>query len=184
MASKKDEASDDLGRTTGEATQQAAGFVRRTAEQTAGIADRELRQAAEMMRQGGQDVSKLLALPTLAYQDLAEHSQADFGALVQSSARLARGIQEMGWEASQLTQESVRLGMQLANDLLECRSVEDLVNRQRDFLKESVEVVLSGSARLLTLSSRVANDAASPINQRIGVEGEQAGHHSGGESRQ
>ena len=191
MAIKKDEADEaqragrsaeeagrDLGRTAEDATQQMAGLGRRATEQTADIADRGLRQAADMMRQRGQDMGKLFAVPGQAYQDLTEYSKADVEALVQSSTRLARGLQEMGWEVSQFTQESVRLGLQLTNELLECRSVEDLVARQRDFIKESVDIVLSRSARLLSLSSRVANDAVTPINQRIGGEGGEGSERS------
>jgi hypothetical protein len=55
---------------------------------------------------------------------------------------------------------------------------------QRDFVKETVDVFLNESAKLLQLSSRVANDAVSPINERVGDgqrqrQGQQSGQQSG-----
>jgi hypothetical protein len=188
MATKKDEPSqtsqtertaEQPARTAEEATgrfadmapqagRQGSDMGKQVADQTASFADRELRQAADMMRQQGEQVRLMFSLPTEAYRSLTDYSKADIDAMLQSSARLARGLQEMGWEVTQFTQQSVRLSMQLANDLMECRTVEDMVSRQTDFVRESVDVLLSGSARLLSMSSRVTSDAVSPLNERMG----------------
>ncbi len=151
-----------------QASQQATELGRQSAEQTARIADRAIRQTAELARSRQEEAHNLLGMSTSAYRDITEHSRADFDAMMQSSARLARGLQEMGWEMTHFTQKSMRLSMQLANDLLECRTVEDVIARQRDYVKETVDALIAESARLLHLSSRIANDAVSPISDRVG----------------
>lgn len=159
----------EAGRQTVERmAQQTAEWQRQSSDQATRMADRTLRQASEMAQRQGEEAGNFLALSTQAYQDLSENSRADLDAMVQSGACLARGLQELGWEVTNYTQTSVRLSLQLATDLMECRSVEDMVARQRDFVKESVDALLAESARLLQLSSRMTNDAVTPISDRVG----------------
>ncbi len=159
----------EAGRQAAEQTgQQAAESGRQAAEQATRVTDRAIRQTADMVRSQQEEAHNLLNMSTHAYRDITEHSRADFDAMMQSSARLARGLQEMGWEMTHFTQRSMRLGMQLANDLLECRTMEEVIARQRDFVKETVDVLVAQSARLLHLSSRVANDAVNPIREHVG----------------
>ena len=56
--------------------------------------------------------------------------------------------------------------MQLASNLMECRTVEDMVGVQRDFVKETVDTLLAESARIFSMSSRVASDAVTPLGER------------------
>ncbi|HLN23777.1 MAG TPA: phasin family protein [Patescibacteria group bacterium] len=133
-------------------------------EASARMADRGLRQAEQ--------AQALMVQPTEIYRELAQHSQADFDAMLQTGTRVARGLQEMSLEVSQFTQQSLRLGMRLANEMMECRSVEDMMAVQRDFMKESLDSFLTESTRLLTLSSRLANDAVAPVAEKVTRAGE------------
>ena len=171
MANRKDETggsfppNERTAQEGGNSNQQA---MQQIGDSSAQMADRGLRQAAEMARQQSEEARHVLSASSQAYHQSTEHSRADVDALMQSSTRLARGLQEMGWELTHFTQESMRLGMRLASGLLECRTVEDMVSLQRDIVKESVETLLSESARLLTMSSQVANEAVTPIAERVG----------------
>lgn len=181
-ASRSMERSMEAGRqATEQATRQTAELGRQATEQTAQLADRGLRQAADMARQQGEQARNLMLSSSEAYRDLTEYSRADFDAMLQSGTRLAQGLQEMGWQMSNLTQETLRLSMRLANELMGCRTVEDLVAAQRDFVKDSVDAFLAGSARMLSMSSKVASDAVTPINERVG-DGGFEGAGRGGES--
>ena len=150
------------------ATDNAAQFSRRASDLAAQMADRSLRQAAEIGRKQSDQTRGLLGDSGKVYRDVTEHSREDFDAILQSGSRFAKGLQEMSWEVSQFTQQSVRLSMRLANDLLECRSFEDMVACQREFVKESMDVMLAESARILSLSTKVTNDAVNPLSQRAG----------------
>lgn len=193
MANKKDEAANAKGQAQRAETKsakppdqgrQAAESVAEEGRSTAQAGARAGSQAAEAAQQGMEAAAEtgrqqtdqlrvLAAESTKAYEDVAEYSKDDVDAIMQSGARLAKGMQEMSWEMMNYTQQSLRMGLRAANDMMECRSVEDLVAVQRDFVKETVDVFLSESAKLLQLSSRVANDAVSPINERVSDSGRQ-----------
>lgn len=115
-------------------------------------AGRDMRRAGE--RRQTERLHNLMSASTRAYRDVADTSKEDVDAIMQSGARLAQGMQDVGWEMMNFTQESLRCSLRAANDLLECRSVEDLVAVQRDYVKESIDILLSESAKLL-LTARV-----------------------------
>jgi hypothetical protein len=171
---------DRAARQAARAAEEAAGrtfqageqVARQAGETSARMADRGLRQAADMARQQNEKTQALLGQPTEIYREFAEHSQADLDAVMQTGTRVARGFQELSLEVSQFTQHSLRMGMRLANEMMECRSVEDVMAVQRDFMKESLDNFLNESARLLTLSSRLANDAVAPVTEKISRTGE------------
>lgn len=100
-------------------------------------------------------------------RDIGEMSRGEMDAVAQSGQRLAQGFQEMTQEVTNVTQQSLRRNLQLANQLLQCRSLEDWVSAQRDYMRESLEVMVSGSARLLSLSGRLANDAIAPLGRQV-----------------
>jgi phasin family protein len=131
------------------------------------IAERGMQQASELGRRGSEQMRSLVGASARAYRDITDFSRGDVDTLMQTSAKLARGIQDVSWEVMQFTQASMRMSMQCANEMLTCRSVEDVVEVQRNFLKDSVDTILQEGARLLEISGHVATDAVSPITERI-----------------
>ncbi|HIJ64028.1 MAG TPA: phasin family protein [Rhodospirillaceae bacterium] len=148
------------------AAAEAEDAIRQTAETNRRLADHGISRVGDLARRQEEQGQTLLTASTQAYRELTDFSRADLDALLQSSARLAQGLQEVSWEISNLTQQSVRLGMQLASNLMECRTVEDMVGVQRDFVKETVDTLLAESARIFSMSSRVASDAVTPLGER------------------
>ena len=148
------------------ALQQTEDAIRRTADSGRRVADRGQTRMRELLHQQGGREQTLLNASTQAYRELTDFSRADLDALLQSSARLAQGLQEVGWEVTNITQKSMRLGMQLASNLMECRTIEDMVGVHRDFVKETVDTMLAESARILSVSSRVASEAVTPLGER------------------
>ncbi|MBI5165500.1 MAG: phasin family protein [Magnetospirillum sp.] len=130
------------------------------------MAERNLAQATDIGRRSQEQMRSLMGASTRAYRDMSEFSRGDVDALMQTSARLAKGMQDMSWEMMQYTQDSLRMSMKAANSMMTCRSVEDFVQVQRDFLRDSVDTFLQEGARLLELSGSVANEAVSPLNER------------------
>lgn len=191
MAARKDErdtpeqAVENTAETMAEGSRQAAEIGRQTrragesaaesAIHTSGrMAEQGANQAAEIGRRQSEQVRALLGAGTRLYGDLNETSKEDVDTLMQSSARLAKGVQDMSWEVMYYTQQSLQLGLRTANDLMTCRTVDDLLDLQRNFVRESVDTFLQESAKLLEMSSGVATDAAAPIQQR--PQGEQRGN--------
>ena len=144
----------------------AAGNGEQTIQAGSRVAERGLSQATELGRRGSEQMRSLVSASARGWRDLGSFSRGDVDVMMQSSARLARGMQEVGWEMMQYTQNSLRLGLQAANEMMTCRSVEDMVQVQRGFFKDSMDTFLQESARLLELSSHVATDAINPLAER------------------
>ena len=131
------------------------------------VTDRGMQQAAELGRRGSEQMRSFVGMSARTYRDLTDYSRGDADTFMQTGARLARGIQDVGWEVMQFTQNSLRMSMQCANDMMTCRSVEDVVQLQNTFIKSSVDTILQEGARLLELSGNITNEAVSPITERI-----------------
>ncbi|MBC7907717.1 MAG: phasin family protein [Rhodospirillaceae bacterium] len=153
----------DPGEHMGEAVVEAGRQTRHAAESAA---EAGMGQATEMNRRQTEQMRALVGTGTRMYSDLGEFSRGDVDTLVQTSARLAKGVQDMSWEVMNYTQQSFQLSMKTANDLMTCRTIEDMLNVHRNFMRQSVDTFLQESARLLEMSSGVTNEVASPMQQR------------------
>lgn len=176
MASKKDdkdpadrqganESGAPPGREAMEAGRETAEAAGRAGQR---MARRGVAEASEIGQRQTERLRSLLGASGEAYGDLAENSRGDVDAIMETGAKLAKGMQDVGWEVMRFTQNSLRMQMRAANDMMTCRSVEDVVQLQQDFLRESMDTFLNESARLLEMSSSVATDALHPINERAG----------------
>lgn len=161
MAAKKDDK--DPGEQMGEAAVEAGRQTRRATET---VAEAGMSQASEMGRRQTEQVRALMGSGSRLYGDLSEVSRDDVDTLMQTSARLAKGVQDMSWEVMNYTQQSLQLSLKTANDLMTCRTVEDMLNVHRNFMRQSVDTFLQESARLLEMSSGVTNEVTAPMQQR------------------
>lgn len=154
MAAKKDDR-DAVAATTEQA-----------AEAGGRLMERGLEQATELGRRQSEQARSLLGAETRLYSDMGDISQGDVESLIETSARLAKGAQDVSWEMLHYTQQSLQLGMRCANELMTCRTVEDMLKVQRNFARQSVDSLLQESVRLLELSTGAAQDAAAPLQHR------------------
>lgn len=139
-----------------EATRNVAQFSRDQAQRTADAAQQSVHQAASV-----------LGASAKSYGELAELSRGDAEAVMQSSARIARGLQEMGWEVARFSQDTLRCGLRTASDMMHCRSLEDMVEAQSSFVRETMDRALDQQARMLRLSRAAAEEAERAISARV-----------------
>lgn len=165
----------EAGRQAVEAGRQGTERMRRATEGAgeaiesgSQMAERGFAQVADISRRQADQMRSLMGASVRAYGDAGNLSRDDVDALVQTSARLAKGVQEMGMEVMQYTQQSLQMGMRVANEMMTCRSVEDMLQVQQNFVRQSVDTFLQESARLLEMSSSVATEAVNPLNDRFG----------------
>lgn len=168
MASRKDDKNNAEGAGPAEEAERAAETAQEESEKATRAGARMASAAASQAREiGTQQTDAMRALmgnTAQVYREIA--TDGDMDAILQSGARLAKGMQDVGWEMMQFSQNSLRMQIKAANELMTCRSVEDMVQVQRDLMRESVDTLLNESARLLEISSNVATEALSPLNQR------------------
>lgn len=117
------------------------------------MTDSVISQAAEFSQRQQDQMRAMFG----ASNGLADGANMD--AVMQSSARLAKGMQDLSWEMMQYTQQSLRLSLKTANEMMTCRSVENMLEIQRDYMRESVDTFLEESAKMLEMSTSVASQA-------------------------
>lgn len=192
MAVRKDEAQNaadraaqqglGIGQEGERAGEQAADATRRFGEEASRSAEQGRRGAEEMTRniaqfgrdqaqrttdaaqQGARQAADMLGASARSYGEIAEQSRGNVEAVIQSSARIARGIQEMGWEVARFGQDSFRSSLQVASEMMHCRSLEDVVQVQSDYVREAMDRALEQQAKLLRLSRAAAEEAEQAIS--------------------
>jgi hypothetical protein len=97
---------------------------------------------------------------------VGEVSRGDVENLIETSARLAKGAQDVGWEVMHYTQQSLQMGMRCANELMTCRTVEDMLQVHRNFVRQSMDTMLQESVRLLELSTGTVQSAVGQAQQQ------------------
>ncbi|MBI2236428.1 MAG: phasin family protein [Magnetospirillum sp.] len=140
-------------------------------ESASRMATQGISNVTEFGRRSTDQMQQFVTAGARAYRDITDVSKDDVDAIMQTGAKLAKGMQDMTWEVMQYSQHSLRLGMRTANDLMGCRSMEDMMQLGREFMRESVDTFLQESARLLEMSSNVATEAVHPIKEKIDQSG-------------
>jgi hypothetical protein len=92
-------------------------------------------------------------------EELARRSSHNIEAVSEASMILARGLQEASREWFGLVEERLEKNLDGWNELVRCRSVQDLMAVQSDLLRDSLERVITTSRRIAELSMRVTHEA-------------------------
>lgn len=138
-------------------------------------------KAAELGRQQGEQMGRAFQASASALGDLADLSCGDLAKVANTQARLTQAMQEMGWEFMRFAQDSMRTSLRTANDIAHCRSVEDIASLQRDFMRETMEQWMEGSARLLRIGSDAASEAVDELESGAEEQQGRSRRRSGGE---
>lgn len=97
----------------------------------------------------------------------AAFNQANVEALVASSAIAAKAFENMTSELAAYTKKSYEDGMAAAKALGSCRDVSELVEKQAEFQRSSIESFVNEATKLNELYAAAAKDAFEPIGQRF-----------------
>jgi hypothetical protein len=128
---------------------EAAETGRRNFEAAAGSAGRAAQQSFDHGRRSAE------AWRTVAEQESDAAEQAA-GLSADASARLTQGVQEATVVVTDLAQESLRRNVETAQSMLRCRTLEDVLRVQSDWMRGNIELVLSRGARLSAIATGLA----------------------------
>ncbi|MGE5476428.1 MAG: phasin family protein [Bacteroidales bacterium] len=154
MAAKKDD-KDTIASTATEQTEAGNRLL-----------EQGLDDATDLSRRQAEQARSLLGAGTRLYSDVGEVSRGDVENLIETGARLAKGAQDVGWEVMHYTQQSLQMGMRCANELMTCRTVEDMLQVHRNFVRQSMDTMLQESVRLLELSTGTVQSAVGQAQQQ------------------
>jgi hypothetical protein len=166
MAESAADQSKRMGETAGEQGKRSAEATAEAVRNVTQFGRDQSQRTAEMAQQGVREAANMLGAAGKSYGEIAEHSRANVEAALHSGARIARGLQEMGWEVARFSQDTLRSGFKAASDILHCRSLEDVVEVQSHFVQESLDRAIDQQARLLRLSRAAADEAEQVILHR------------------
>jgi hypothetical protein len=92
-------------------------------------------------------------------EELARRSSQNIEAVSEASTILARGVQDASREWFGLVQDRLEKNLDGINELVRCRSVQDLIAVQSDLMRDNLEQAITTSRRIAQLSVRVADEA-------------------------
>jgi phasin family protein len=102
-----------------------------------------------------------------SYDEMADFGKDTFEAVVASTNIFAKGAEVIGKEVAAFAQASVEANMATAKKLFTARNVQELLDMQGRWAKESFDSVLSETTKLQDLSMKVASESSAPINARV-----------------
>jgi len=163
-----------------QAAQTGAEMVRRTTD----VANRGLEAAAEgqrrMLGNGAEQANRMgnvMAHATSILSDTAQETSGDVQALMMSTRAAVSRMQDAQRAWLEFLTRNAQASARLPQELIRCRSVQDIAELQSRFVRESVNVLLDGSAEILRATGRAAEDALRPLEERH--HGENGGGNGG-----
>lgn len=101
------------------------------------------------------------------YEDISSIGKENVEAAVKSSQILAKAAEEMSKAIVNFTQASLEMGMQAGQSMLAVKTMQDLVEAQNEFAKNTFDHVVAGTSKISDMAMKVTNEAIEPISQRL-----------------
>jgi hypothetical protein len=147
------------------AKSQASRVIGQEREIAEKVVDSQRRIADTLTEQGGRTLESVAQAGEILRDATGAHTE-DMTALLSSYSVVAKGMQEMQRTWFDAMQKSVQATAKAPETMMRCTTLSDLARTQRDLMRQGMEVLLDGNARLLRLAGKIAEDAARPIEDR------------------
>ena len=106
---------------------------------------------------------ELVSRPTRDTPNLMNQASEQLQAVVRSNRILIRGAETIALEWFALRQERLLRNLDAMNDLLQCRSVPDIVSVQSTLICENVDRMIESSRNVAQLTAHVTQQATRTI---------------------
>lgn len=103
------------------------------------------------------------------YDEIATLGKDNIDACVESSNIVAKGFEDLSKAWMSFAQSSMDAQVAVSKELLGVKTFREAVDMQTSYTKKSFDKVMAESAKLTELSVKVANEALSPIQDRVNV---------------
>jgi len=150
---------DDMADTVRAATEGAQAVARTMQE----AVESGLGAVSELARLSTGQAMDSFKRPDGDVQGVTEQASQNFRAVAQSSAALARGIQDVTRECFELSQKRWQSNLDGLNQLARCRSLSDFVAIQSSLIRDNLEQTLNNSRRIAELTVQVADEATRTV---------------------
>jgi hypothetical protein len=143
-------------------TSRVVGQEREIAEK---VMDSHRKIADQITEQGGRTLESVAEASEI-YRDATGAHTEDMSALLSSYSVVAKGMQDIQRAWLDSVQKSVQTGAKAPQDMMRATTLSELARIQRDLMRQGMEVLLEGNAKMLRLAGKIAEDAARPIEDR------------------
>jgi len=101
------------------------------------------------------------------FDQVSDFNRENVEAMIVSSNIVAKGFEVVGKEFAAYAQKAAEANMAAAKNLGSAKNPQDLMDMQADWAKNAFDGFLAETAKLQDISTKVSNQAAQPINERI-----------------
>lgn len=106
-------------------------------------------------------------LPNLGYDEFADLGRDNLAAVMKANAAFSEGLEAISKEMLGFTRASLESAGHTATALLAAKTIEDVVQANADFAKQSLDLLFTRSARLSEVGLKAANEALAPLGSRV-----------------
>jgi phasin family protein len=117
-------------------------------------------KAPEAMKEGFAKMAK-------DFEAAAAFNKENVEALVKSSKVAAKAAETVTAEIAAYSKKRYEDGMAAAKDMIACKSIGELVEKQTEFGKVSMEGLVAQTAKLNDMYAAAAKDAIAPLTARF-----------------
>lgn len=101
------------------------------------------------------------------YDDAVAFGQANLDAVLKAGEVMSKGFEDMAGTVAKQTQAEVETNLAVAKDLLGCKTLQDVVEVQSNYLKGRYDAMMANTGKLADMAKKVSNDVAKPFNERV-----------------
>ncbi|OAF12982.1 Phasin protein [Bradyrhizobium centrolobii] len=154
------QASQEMARASADLLQQNAETAQRTLQFG-------LDMTTSLMNRSTDEFSRALGLSGDEAQRATERSARSAATVLQSTTAMAKGMSGLSQEYFAFVRHQIESSMDRMNELWRCRTPQDVVAVQSDFVREAVESAVESSRRMADMSLRTADDTAKRMAQAV-----------------
>ena len=143
-------------RARAEITNDVAGTMRETAQSGLTLASETAQRSMDQM-------TKMFGVSGERAEQAARQSSQNLDVLMQCSTVLAHGFQTISREWMSYAQWSMQRNVEGFSAILRSRNPRDAMAAQSELLKQNMEGLLNGGAKIAQLSAEVANESVQKI---------------------
>ena len=116
---------------------------------------------------GKEKVEEMQDTYAKAYEDMTEYSQETMQVFVKAGGIFAKGAEDISKAYFDLAKVTAESGVEATKAVLAAKTLNDVVDVQNDYAKETFEAFVAESTKISELSLKVANETFAPIKEQV-----------------
>jgi phasin family protein len=150
------------------AAEKAVKAGRETAEKAFRASSDAASKAYDQVLTAARDtVQKTFPQATARFDELAGFQRANMEALFSASSVAMKGVESACEEMLAFNRQTIEDGVANAKKLLECRTVQDLIETQAETTRLQIEHMLAHGTKVTDIALKMAGDIAAPLQDRF-----------------